>query len=1390
MFMKLEWQKKKKFRDPVHGYITIPEIYVEKIIDTPYMQRLKGISQTGIRPLYPSATHYRFAHSLGVYHFSMMAYSNLKNRILNDAKNRMCKDKDKDKLYSLKWDLSFWEVLLAVAALLHDIGHPAFSHPFEYLYDDVFMFFPDSECLNEFKGKFSPRRINLKNEYQYSVWQKITKKLQEISPDYDIKKSWLKKELAKYLKIPVEKIKGKPHERMSVYMILSGSKKEKNTLYNHVKDIIESYLDDNNQLSNYIGYNAGINRERLLKESVNFVCYMIIGQKYEISYKSEFCFENYRKSAGNCIINILNGIIDADSIDYTMRNAYTAGYDTHKVDYNRLCLAFSVFFENNILKSCFAGSAISVLEGFMSARNAEPTWLYSHHKVVYHDVLIKMLSTFSSRYLKFLDAKHHSRSSVRRDIQLGNSRIAELGFIPNEESIPYRFYQICMISPLIPYIGSECTISGSTDALFDTLFRAIGANLRKKADEKYKHFYSDEDNRIFRGLIKEYNNRKYKHSLWKSYPEYLVHIKRTAKELGISWAIANNYMMELILEKLQEIYIGRETGSKKISPEDDYVEQCIYTFVKEKPDNDVHPLPEEFKQDDFTNGNCVCKLVSVKYKDFNELVIDLGGTRTKLGDFPLSVNQNVPYRFPYFFIKCNNEREFESIKTVFWKSFKVYCSQKMEKNKKTTVSEVDMSLEEMHGFRDVIHGDITFPDKFWNVINTSEFQRLLRIKQLALTSFVFPTVNHTRYEHSIGACYVMRQVVERFKVLGLNIDSDDSDIAILATLLHDVGHGPFSHAFESVMKVKHEEWTKRIILESPGLTNAIEEGFGKEAPQRIVNCLSYKDSVKTTSPEKLNFSFIYSALVNGALDVDRIDYLLRDAYYTATKFGSIDISKIISAIKLASIDGVYHLCFDKAYLPYLEQLIFARKEMYNNVYCDSRKVLMETLVEKIIQRAYKVRDKLDVSDCKLLENLKNSTHMDVSEYLLLDDYTMYACFKRWHEDRKDIVLSLLTGSVLNKNLYKSALNVSIGSNERFDLLKDIGSLLELVPDWDILPDDTMPEECFAIFKMDKHVTIYPDAGIKSDAGKTITISNQNGEIEDFAKNTHFNFAEISQHYLFWSEEVLREVLKSKYTEEKRADNMVEQMKKLIESYKPRNHIEIERKYLCNNKVLELAEKLISGKLSTANNSFLLIEPFDEKEQNDTYFDTKDHMLLKKGCTLRIRWLGNKNYICTIKLPIESKSFGGSSPTARREYESAGLSDLDDQKELLKTQRNFIFKRLGSEGVVSDRDIDNLNPILKVRNNRKKGTVIGTNGNFKCEVCLDRVSYSRPYETNGIPDYQIEIELKSDYLTHVTLNQFTVKLEEMLRKESDDLKPTQTSKLERGLEQLDNSSIQE
>jgi len=465
--------------------------------------------------------------------------------------------------------------------------------------------------------------------------------------------------------------------------------------------------------------------------------------------------------------------------------------------------------------------------------------------------------------------------------------------------------------------------------------------------------------------------------------------------------------------------------------------------------------------------------------------------------------------------------------------------------------------------------------------------------------------------------------------------------------------------------------------------------------------------------------------------------------------------------------------------------------MYSNIYFNTDKIMLETIVKKTLQWAFIIRDKLDPADSKMLESLMDQSKMKVEEFLFLDDYKMYDYFKKWDrkeeeakeeeakiEDKNRIkILSCLCASLLGENNYKSALDVSSDGKESDALYDEIKEMLSL----DFKEDS--PEN-FAVFKEKKNTSIYPGTE-KKDSNAAILVSNQNGEIEDFGGIVKFNQTEITCHYLFWSEKVLRYALIDHGYSEEAAKKKGEQVKKLIESYKPRNHIEIERKYSCAPDTLDFVKEAIESKNF---DSFVLEKPFKKKEQRDFYFDTKDYLLCKKNCTLRIRRLEN-SYVCTVKLPVESESFGRNSPTARHEYEmelSIKPKDSDNIDELLKSQKKFILKRLGKK--ITEDDFGELQQILIINNNREKGVVKDNKSVFRCEVCLDNVFYSKPEETKKIEDWQVEVELKSEYLTHVILDKFTAKLETLMKENSKEFQSTHISKLDIGLQLLNSSPL--
>lgn len=168
----------------------------------------------------------------------------------------------------------------------------------------------------------------------------------------------------------------------------------------------------------------------------------------------------------------------------------------------------------------------------------------------------------------------------------------------------------------------------------------------------------------------------------------------------------------------------------------------------------------------------------------------------------------------------------------------------------------------MHGIpkgkiiRDAVHGDIFVEDKFLKIIDTPEFQRMRRIKQLSVANIVFPSADHTRFSHSLGCFYVMKQIIAHFDSIfgkmGIEVSKQDKDIALLAALLHDIGHGPFSHAFEDIhpkgaAQVSHETWTSRIITCHSGtIYKQIEETFGKGTAEKVSELIEKQRRVKSS----------------------------------------------------------------------------------------------------------------------------------------------------------------------------------------------------------------------------------------------------------------------------------------------------------------------------------------------------------------------------------------------------------------------------------------------------------------------------------------------------------------------------------------------------------------
>lgn len=259
--------------------------------------------------------------------------------------------------------------------------------------------------------------------------------------------------------------------------------------------------------------------------------------------------------------------------------------------------------------------------------------------------------------------------------------------------------------------------------------------------------------------------------------------------------------------------------------------------------------------------------------------------------------------------------------------------------------------------RDPIHGYIYASEVEKKVIDTGIFQRLRRIRQLASAHLTYPGAQHSRFEHSVGAMFLAGRA-SNILAEKVEFDEDSSQELKLAALLHDVGHGPFSHLFEEVLSVKkditHEDITKRIIVETE-----IGEILGKHGIN-VKEFSSLPLGIPSKHPRYMN------DIVSGVLSVDTMDYLLRDSYFTGVEYGKVDVHRVINSYEV--IDN--KIGIDRAALYALEALLIARYEMFRAVYFHRTVRAAEIMLIKAMVLA---DDYLGFSDLKNLDDYLSLT---------------------------------------------------------------------------------------------------------------------------------------------------------------------------------------------------------------------------------------------------------------------------------------------------------------------------------------------------------------------------------------------------------------------------------
>lgn len=379
-------------------------------------------------------------------------------------------------------------------------------------------------------------------------------------------------------------------------------------------------------------------------------------------------------------------------------------------------------------------------------------------------------------------------------------------------------------------------------------------------------------------------------------------------------------------------------------------------------------------------------------------------------------------------------------------------------------------------FRDPVHDVMKLradnkkdTELIFKLIDTVEFQRLRYIRQTGLSYFTYPGAQHSRFEHSLGTAYLARSIAGKIQALikekciqykkskawktaGEKIKTEKS-LIIIASLLHDIGHGPFSHTFEKIFfnkSITHEDWTREIILSNSTQIGALLQEFDNSLNDCPPKTSKIKESLgnKTNGSLQENIANIISKkyrnkaakkIISSQLDVDRLDYILRDSKMTGVMYGNFDIKWLINVLAIGmhqpSSSNNIEVGIDLSKgIVVAEDFIISRYNMYKNVYLHKATVGAEILLTKILQRAKFIIEtpgelKIFINDslARLMRVTKDNIQENIKHYIRITDDDIIYHIREWAYTSIDLVLKDLSQRFLERKLFKCI------SNQRLDM---------------------------------------------------------------------------------------------------------------------------------------------------------------------------------------------------------------------------------------------------------------------------------------------------------------------------------------------------------------------
>jgi len=400
-------------------------------------------------------------------------------------------------------------------------------------------------------------------------------------------------------------------------------------------------------------------------------------------------------------------------------------------------------------------------------------------------------------------------------------------------------------------------------------------------------------------------------------------------------------------------------------------------------------------------------------------------------------------------------------------------------------------------YLDPIHHDITLdrqkPEEklIVDLIDTPEFQRLRRIQQLGISSFTFQGAESSRFTHSVGVMHVAGNL--------LNLLADECPdvleqkaVVLASALLHDVGHGPYSHVTEKILGYNHEDWSCRIILGDTEVRSILDSYSGHpNLADTLVRVLK-----KTYSPKYV------SQLISSQLDCDRFDYLLRDSYMTGTAYGLFALQRILSSLEVDQSGDRIIVSGEKGQNA-VEDYLFARYSMYAQVYYHKKNLAVRAHLAKLINRAKYVQQ-----DCYMDEQTRRwimGEDLAVAEYLYLDDIQMTYHIKKW-TTANDTILADLASRFLNRRLFK-AMHIP---HKDLQLIKDVEQQARVKakahgfdPDYYIACEST-DFRPYDYYRPDSDIP-QTNIMVRTESGKICELSKLSGTIEALVKGNYESY---------------------------------------------------------------------------------------------------------------------------------------------------------------------------------------------------------------------------------------------------------------------------------------------